>query len=170
MLAGAFGAHGLQQRKGITAENIRAWATASHYAVRAISFYRFCTLFSGMPGKAREDRTFNPELVFEFVQQARDIPFLRRANAPLTTYLKLKHRRSAPLSIGVQWLGPPSSVNAPSVCEPQICRACYCSWWCHILWEYYGSRTCSRSVSMPNLEDKFTSYLDPVPDSDGWVQ
>ncbi|KAI0961836.1 hypothetical protein AcW1_000810 [Taiwanofungus camphoratus] len=33
MLAGAFGAHGLQQRKGITAENIRAWATASHYAV-----------------------------------------------------------------------------------------------------------------------------------------
>ncbi|TFY56419.1 hypothetical protein EVJ58_g7655 [Rhodofomes roseus] len=33
MLAGAFGAHGLQKRPGVTPENIRAWGTAAQYAV-----------------------------------------------------------------------------------------------------------------------------------------
>ncbi|KAF9819956.1 hypothetical protein IEO21_01817 [Rhodonia placenta] len=33
MLAGAFGAHGLQKRPGVTPENIRAWGTASHFGV-----------------------------------------------------------------------------------------------------------------------------------------
>ncbi|KZT05897.1 DUF423-domain-containing protein [Laetiporus sulphureus 93-53] len=33
MLFGAFGAHGLKKRQGITPENINAWATASHYAI-----------------------------------------------------------------------------------------------------------------------------------------
>ncbi len=33
IVAGAFGAHGLQKRKGITAENLHAWQTASNYAV-----------------------------------------------------------------------------------------------------------------------------------------
>ncbi|KAE9411004.1 DUF423-domain-containing protein [Gymnopus androsaceus JB14] len=30
---GAFGAHGLKKRQGITAESIAAWNTAAHYAV-----------------------------------------------------------------------------------------------------------------------------------------
>ncbi|KAI0800946.1 DUF423-domain-containing protein [Fomes fomentarius] len=33
IVAGAFGAHGLQKRKGITPENLHAWQTASNYAV-----------------------------------------------------------------------------------------------------------------------------------------
>ncbi|OCH96204.1 DUF423-domain-containing protein [Obba rivulosa] len=33
IIAGAFGAHGLQRRKGITPDQIHAWETASHYAV-----------------------------------------------------------------------------------------------------------------------------------------
>ncbi|EPT03980.1 hypothetical protein FOMPIDRAFT_1022114 [Fomitopsis schrenkii] len=33
MLAGAFGAHGLQKRPGITPENLRAWGSAAQYAV-----------------------------------------------------------------------------------------------------------------------------------------
>ncbi|KZT75161.1 hypothetical protein DAEQUDRAFT_720378 [Daedalea quercina L-15889] len=33
MLAGAFGAHGLQKRAGITPENLRAWGSAAQYAV-----------------------------------------------------------------------------------------------------------------------------------------
>ncbi|KAI0788594.1 hypothetical protein C8Q75DRAFT_239858 [Abortiporus biennis] len=31
--AGAFGAHGLRKRAGITPDNIHAWETASHYAI-----------------------------------------------------------------------------------------------------------------------------------------
>ena len=37
MLAGAFGAHGLQKRPGVTPENLRAWGSAAQYAVRLIS-------------------------------------------------------------------------------------------------------------------------------------
>ncbi|KII93550.1 hypothetical protein PLICRDRAFT_35776 [Plicaturopsis crispa FD-325 SS-3] len=33
IMAGAFGAHGLKRRAGITPENIHAFETASHYAV-----------------------------------------------------------------------------------------------------------------------------------------
>ncbi|KAI0721319.1 hypothetical protein C8T65DRAFT_631318 [Cerioporus squamosus] len=33
VIAGAFGAHGLQKRKGITPENLHAWQTASNYAI-----------------------------------------------------------------------------------------------------------------------------------------
>ncbi|KIK99033.1 hypothetical protein PAXRUDRAFT_823200 [Paxillus rubicundulus Ve08.2h10] len=33
MLAGAFGAHALKRRPGVTADNIHAWDTASHYAI-----------------------------------------------------------------------------------------------------------------------------------------
>ncbi|KAF8974022.1 hypothetical protein BDZ97DRAFT_1778048 [Flammula alnicola] len=33
MITGAFGAHGLRQRPGTTADNIHAWETASSYAV-----------------------------------------------------------------------------------------------------------------------------------------
>ncbi|GLB36247.1 putative protein of unknown function (DUF423) [Lyophyllum shimeji] len=33
IIAGAFGAHGLRRRPGITADNIHAWETASSYAV-----------------------------------------------------------------------------------------------------------------------------------------
>ncbi|KAI0734579.1 hypothetical protein C8Q72DRAFT_806827 [Fomitopsis betulina] len=33
MLAGAFGAHGLQKRPGTTPENLRAWGSAAQYAV-----------------------------------------------------------------------------------------------------------------------------------------
>ncbi|EMD42015.1 hypothetical protein CERSUDRAFT_110556 [Gelatoporia subvermispora B] len=33
IIAGAFGAHGLQRRKDITPDQIHAWETASHYAV-----------------------------------------------------------------------------------------------------------------------------------------
>ncbi|KAH7911941.1 hypothetical protein BJ138DRAFT_1135059 [Hygrophoropsis aurantiaca] len=33
VMAGAFGAHGLKRRSSITADNIHAWETASHYAV-----------------------------------------------------------------------------------------------------------------------------------------
>ena len=36
MLAGAFGAHGLQKRPGTTPENLRAWGSAAQYAVRLI--------------------------------------------------------------------------------------------------------------------------------------
>lgn len=36
MLTGAFGAHGLERRAGITAKDLRAWETASHYAVRSL--------------------------------------------------------------------------------------------------------------------------------------
>ena len=35
--AGAFGAHGLRKRAGITPDNIHAWETASHYAVGVYS-------------------------------------------------------------------------------------------------------------------------------------
>ena len=35
MLAGAFGAHGLRRKAGITNESVHAWETASHYTVRA---------------------------------------------------------------------------------------------------------------------------------------
>ena len=34
MVTGAFGAHGLRKKQGITPDNIRAWETAAHYAVR----------------------------------------------------------------------------------------------------------------------------------------
>ena len=33
MFAGAFGAHGLERRAGITAKELHAWNTASNYAV-----------------------------------------------------------------------------------------------------------------------------------------
>ncbi|GBE77854.1 hypothetical protein BKA93DRAFT_757340 [Sparassis latifolia] len=33
MATGAFGAHGLKKRSGITVDQVNAWATASHYAV-----------------------------------------------------------------------------------------------------------------------------------------
>ncbi|KAI0715279.1 hypothetical protein C8Q76DRAFT_730154 [Earliella scabrosa] len=33
IVAGAFGAHGLQKKKGITTENLHAWQTASSYAI-----------------------------------------------------------------------------------------------------------------------------------------
>ncbi|EPQ60730.1 hypothetical protein GLOTRDRAFT_97790 [Gloeophyllum trabeum ATCC 11539] len=33
VMAGAFGAHGLRRRPGITAENIHAWETAAHYSI-----------------------------------------------------------------------------------------------------------------------------------------
>ncbi|OBZ78735.1 hypothetical protein A0H81_00879 [Grifola frondosa] len=33
IVAGAFGAHGLQKREGITQENLHAWQTASNYAI-----------------------------------------------------------------------------------------------------------------------------------------
>ncbi|KAI0756687.1 hypothetical protein C8Q80DRAFT_1129941 [Daedaleopsis nitida] len=33
VVTGAFGAHGLQKRKGITPENLHAWQTASSYAI-----------------------------------------------------------------------------------------------------------------------------------------
>ncbi|KIJ68339.1 hypothetical protein HYDPIDRAFT_106518 [Hydnomerulius pinastri MD-312] len=33
MLAGAFGAHALKRRPGITADNLHAWGTASNYAI-----------------------------------------------------------------------------------------------------------------------------------------
>ncbi|TFK57188.1 hypothetical protein OE88DRAFT_1715918 [Heliocybe sulcata] len=32
-LAGAFGAHGLKRRPGITADQIHAWETAAHYSI-----------------------------------------------------------------------------------------------------------------------------------------
>jgi hypothetical protein len=37
MLSGAFGAHALKRRPGVTADNIHAWETASQYAVRSLS-------------------------------------------------------------------------------------------------------------------------------------
>ncbi|KAF8807503.1 hypothetical protein BYT27DRAFT_7223319 [Phlegmacium glaucopus] len=33
MITGAFGAHGLRQRSGITPDRIHAWETASNYAI-----------------------------------------------------------------------------------------------------------------------------------------
>lgn len=33
MLTGAFGSHGLERRAGVTAKDLRAWETASNYAV-----------------------------------------------------------------------------------------------------------------------------------------
>ncbi|KAF9240872.1 hypothetical protein BU15DRAFT_87447 [Melanogaster broomeanus] len=37
MLFGAFGAHALKQRPGITADKLHGWETASHYAVKTVN-------------------------------------------------------------------------------------------------------------------------------------
>lgn len=37
MIAGAFGAHGLKSRTGMTADSIHNWETAAHYSVRVSS-------------------------------------------------------------------------------------------------------------------------------------
>lgn len=37
MLTGAFGAHGLKRRAGVTADDLNAWGAASTYAVCSLS-------------------------------------------------------------------------------------------------------------------------------------
>lgn len=36
IICGAFGAHGLKNRAGVTPDLIKSWETASHYAVRSL--------------------------------------------------------------------------------------------------------------------------------------
>lgn len=38
IITGAFGAHALKSRQGVTTDNVHAWETASHYAVSHLSF------------------------------------------------------------------------------------------------------------------------------------
>jgi hypothetical protein len=41
VITGAFGAHGLRSRPGITQDNIHAWETAAHYSVSLSIFIKY---------------------------------------------------------------------------------------------------------------------------------
>lgn len=45
-MTGAFGAHGLKKKTGITTDNIHAWETASHYAVCCVDFYHMLSILT----------------------------------------------------------------------------------------------------------------------------